>query len=188
MRINCSPKLAVVCLLILFATASSYAQEPAATPAAPAPTTAPSTAPTAPTTPPSTPAAETPAATKTGKGRIYFYRIKQFAGSALEPSVYCDEKELARMDNGRYFAIDLGSGEHTCRMGDKQTGFQLDVKPGEEYYAKITVEMGVWKGHGRLTLLQKEQGAFELKKVQLLSATKVKDRSLVTVYEGSATK
>lgn len=182
MRINCSPKLAVVCLLILFATASSSAQEPA-----PTPTTAPSPT-TAPTTAPSPAAAETPATTKTGKGRIYFYRIKQFAGSALEPSVYCDEKELARMDNGRYFAIDLEPGEHTCRMGDKQTGFELDVKPGEEYYAKITVEMGVWKGHGRLTLLQKEQGAFELKKVQLLSAAKVKDRSLVTVYEGSASK
>ena len=173
-RINCSPKLAVVCLLILFAAASSYAQDPAP---APSPTTAPSPAP-----------AETPSTTKTDKGRIYFYRIKQFAGSALEPSVYCDEKELARMDNGRYFAVDLEPGEHTCRMGDKQTGFTLDVKPGETYYAKITLEVGVWKGHGRLTLLQKEQGAFELKKVQLLSANKVKDRSLVTVYEGSANK
>jgi hypothetical protein len=175
-RINCSPKLAVVCLLILFATASSYAQDPAPTPA-PSPTTAPSPA-----------AAETPATTKTAKGRIYFYRIKQYAGSALEPSVYCDEKELARMDNGRYFAVDLEPGEHTCRMGDKQTGFTFNVKSGEEYYAKVSIEMGFWKGHGRLTLLQKEQGAFELKKVQPLSANKVKDRSLVTVYEGSASK
>ena len=35
------------------------------------------------------------------KATIYFYRIKQFAGSGLEPSVYCDDKELARMENGR---------------------------------------------------------------------------------------
>lgn len=116
---------------------------------------------------------------------IYFYRIKQFAGSALEPSVYCDGKELARMDNGRYFGVTLQPGKHTCSMGDKQTGFEIDAKPGEEYYAKITLDMGFWKGHGRLNLIQKEQGAFELKKVKPLSVGKVKDRSLVTIFEGS---
>jgi hypothetical protein len=161
-----------VCLLVLFATAVCYAQEPA-----PAPVATPSPAP-----------AEATVASNTNKGRIYFYRIKQFTGSALEPSVYCDDKELARMDNGRYFAVDLEPGEHTCRMGDKQTGFAVNVKAGEQYYAKITIEMGFLKGRGRLTLLQKEQGAFELKKVQLLDATKVKDRSLVTVYDGSEAK
>jgi hypothetical protein len=92
------------------------------------------------------------------------------------------------MDNGRYFAVDLEPGEHTCNMGDKQTGFTINVKAGEEYYAKVSLEMGFWKGHGRLTLLQKEQAAFELKKVKPLGVSKVKDRSLVTVYEGSESK
>ena len=115
---------------------------------------------------------------------IYFYRIKQFAGSALEPSVFCDEKELARMDNGRYFGVTLTPGKHVCSMGDKQTGFEIDLKSGEKYYARITIDTGFWKGRGRLTLMQKEQGAFELKKVKLLSADKVKNRSLVTVFEG----
>ena len=116
------------------------------------------------------------------------YRIKQFTGSALEPSVFCDQKELARMDNGRYFVVTLEPGKHTCRMGDKQTGFEIDMKPGDEYYAKITIDMGFLKGRGRLTLLAKEQGAFELKKVQLLGAEKVKDKTLVTGYEGSEKK
>ena len=122
------------------------------------------------------------------KATLYFYRIKQYAGSGLEPSVYCDDKELARMDNGRYFGVTLEPGKHTCRMGDKQTGFELDMKAGEDYYAKVTLEAGFWKGHGRLTLLQKEQGAFEMKKVKLLGADKVKDRSLVTIFEGSDKK
>jgi hypothetical protein len=173
-RINCSPKLVIVCLILLVATAVCHAQEPTATPANT--TTAPARA-----------AAE-PAATKSSKGRIYFYRIKMYAGSALEPSVYCDDKELARMDNGRHFAIDLDPGEHTCRMGDKQTGFVVDLKAGEEYYAKITLDMGLLKGRGRLNLLQKEQGAFELKKTKPLGADKIRDRSLVTVYEGSENK
>ena len=125
------------------------------------------------------------ATTQEPKATIYFYRIKQFAGSALEPSVYCDERELARMDNGRYFGVKLDPGKHTCRMGDKQTGFEIDMKAGEEYYAKVSIEMGFWKGRGRLTLVQKEQGAFEIKKVKPLSAGKVKDRTMVVVYEGS---
>jgi hypothetical protein len=89
------------------------------------------------------------------------------------------------MDNGRYFGVTLEPGKHTCRMGDKQTGFELDMRPGQEYYAKVTLETGFWKGHGRLTLLQNVQGAFEIKKVKLLGADKVKDRSLVTIFEGS---
>jgi len=180
MRINCSPKFAVVCLLVLFAVATSYAQDPTPTPT-PAATTTPTPA-------PSPAAAESTTAAPKTKGRIFFYRIKQYAGSALEPSVYCDDKQLARMDNGRYFAVDLEPGEHTCNMGDKQTGFTINVKAGEEYYAKVSLEMGFWKGHGRLTLLQKEQAAFELKKVKPLGVSKVKDRSLVTVYEGSESK
>ena len=182
-RIPCSPKLAVVCLLILFATVVCHAQDPS-----PSPTPAPAQEAAHAPTPAPSPAAAEPAAAKSTKARIYFYRIKQFTGSALEPSVYCDDKELARMDNGRFFAVDLEPGEHTCRMGDKQTGFTLELKPGEQYYAKITIDMGFLKGRGRLTLLQKEQGAFELKKVQPLDVTKVKDRSLVTVYEGSESK
>jgi len=119
---------------------------------------------------------------------IYFYRIKQFAGSALEPSVYCDDKELARMDNGRYFGVTLAPGKHICSMGDKQTGFEIDVKSGEEYYARITIDTGFWKGRGRLTLMQKEQGAFELKKVKPLGADKVKNRSLVIIFEGNESR
>ena len=92
------------------------------------------------------------------------------------------------MDNGRYFGVRLDPGKHTCRMGDKQTGFEIDAKPGQEYYAKVSLEAGFWKGHGRLTLVQPEQGAFELKKVKPLGADKVKDRTLVTVYEGGEQK
>ena len=130
------------------------------------------------------PASDQPA-TGEAKATIYFYRTKQFAGSGLEPSVFVDDKELARMDNGRYFGVTLEPGKHTFRMGDKQTGFEIDMKAGQEYYARVTIEAGFWKGHGRLTLMQPEQGAFEIKKVQPLGVSKVKNRDLVTIFEGS---
>lgn len=177
-----SPRYSLILVMllasILFSASVCHAQDPAASP-----TPAPATESQAPAT--ETPA---PAMASDAKPKIYFYRIKQFTGSALEPTVYCDEKELARMDNGRYFVVTLEPGKHTCRMGDKQTGFEVDMKAGEEYYAKISIEAGVFKGRGRLTLLAKEQGAFELKKVKPLGADKVKDKTLVTGYEGTEKK
>ncbi|MEN3330885.1 MAG: hypothetical protein V7641_250 [Blastocatellia bacterium] len=129
--------------------------------------------------------ADQPAGAQDSKATLYFYRLKQYAGSALEPTVFCDDKQLARMDNGRYFGVKLDPGKHACNMGDKQTGFELDLKAGQVAYAKISIETGFWKGHGRLTLVQPEQGAFEIKKAKLLGTDKVKDRALVAIYEGS---
>lgn len=185
-------------ILLLSALLSCFAMSVPAQEPTPAPSPAPEVSPSPEVKPeakPATaeaveskPAVATEVKSEGPQPTIYFYRIKQFAGSALEPSVYCDEKELARMDNGRYFGVTLEPGKHTCRMGDKQTGFELDVKPDQIYYAKVGLEMGFWKGHGRLTLMQPEQGAFELKKVKPLGISKVKNRTLVTFYEGSDKK
>jgi hypothetical protein len=175
-------------LLIFTISAASLTLAQTATPQ-PTPSPEASPKPETPTTD-ATPTAggEQVAPAQDAKATIYFYRTKQFAGSALEPSIFCDDKELARMDNGRYFGVKLDPGKHTCRMGDKQTGFELDMKAGQEYYARVTIETGFWKGHGRLTLLQAEQGAFEVKKLKLLGVDKVKNKTLVTIYEGSDKK
>ena len=184
-----------VCLIItslLLSAAFVLAQEAAPSPSPEPPRESksneaqPETATPPAETTPAKPAAEASAAE--AKPTIIFYRIKQFTGSGLEPSVYCDETELARMDNGRYFGVTLSPGKHTCRMGDKQTGFEIDVKADQTYYAKVTIDTGFWKGRGRLNLIQPEQGGFEVKKAKLLGASKVRNRELVTLYEGSERK
>lgn len=186
-------KLSLLAIMLSFSAALVAAQEPtpAPSPAPPSETKPQEAQPETASKPEAAANAEKPAEPATAaepQPTIYFYRIKQFAGSALEPSVYCDEKELARMDNGRYFGVTLTPGKHVCRMGDKQTGFEIEVKGNQPFYAKVSIEVGVWKGHGRLTLIQPEQGGFELKKVKLLGASKVRNRELVTLYEGSEKK
>jgi hypothetical protein len=113
------------------------------------------------------------------------YRYKQFVGSALAPSVYCDEVQLARLENGRYFAVNVDPGQHTFRSNDKQSGIQLDVKPGQEYFIRLEIAAGFMKGHGRLILTAAEQGRYELQSNQLkpLDADKVTDTSRVSVTE-----
>jgi hypothetical protein len=44
--------------------------------------------------------------------RVFFYRYKQLTGFGVSPSVYCDEVQLARMENGRYFVVTLAPGKH----------------------------------------------------------------------------
>jgi hypothetical protein len=121
-----------------------------------------------------TPTAEAPSV-------VYVYRYKQFMGSGLEPSVYSDDVELARMDNGRYFGVTLPPGTHTFRSNDKQSGVVLTTKPGERYFLRIEIASGLMKGHGRLLLVQPEQGAFEITKLKPLGSDKVRDKARVSV-------
>jgi hypothetical protein len=106
---------------------------------------------------------------------VYIYRYKQFVGSALSPSVYCDDTELARMENGRFFAAKLSSGKHTFHSNDKQAGIDVDLKSGQDYYIRVEIAAGMMKGHGRMMLIAPEQGSYEIKKLKPLDSDKVKD-------------
>jgi hypothetical protein len=117
------------------------------------------------------------------KAWVYIYRYKQFVGSALEPSVFCDEAQLARMDNGRYFLIKLDPGPHVFRSNDKQSAIELELKPGQKYYVRVEIAAGFFKGHGRVTLVAPEQGAPEVKKLKVLGADKIVNTQLVVPDE-----
>ena len=120
------------------------------------------------------------ASSNDSKAAVYFYRYKQFVGSALSPSVYCDEGELARIDNGRFFSVKLTPGKHVLRSNDKQSGIEAELKGGQEYYVRVELVPGAMKGHGRLILVQPEQGEYEIKKLKPLDPDKVKNNELVS--------
>ena len=115
------------------------------------------------------------------KATVYIYRLKAFYGSALEPSVYCDEIQLARMDNGRYFTVTVVPGVHTLRSNDKQSGIEMNFKAGQEYFVRVEIATGMWKGHGRVTSVVPEQGSYEVRKLKILGPDKVKDRQMVSL-------
>ena len=198
------PALSILLLVGLFAVA----QQPVTTPETPAPPQAATTpqemppAPAAATTPQQAapaiqqapastekqPAAPSPATLEKlnpTTATVYVYRYKQFVGSALSPSVYCDEVQLARMDNGRYFTVKLAPGKHSFRSNDKQSGLELDLKAGQPYFIRVEIAPGFMKGHGRLIQMTAEQGTYELKSKKLLplEANKSVDSTRVSVEE-----
>ncbi len=125
-----------------------------------------------------------PAPANQSKALVYVYRYKQFVGSALAPSVYCDETQLARMENGRYFTVKVDPGKHIFRSNDAQSGIALEVKAGQEYFIRVEIATGFLKGHGRLILTSAEQGRYEVKyTLRPLDSDKVADTARVSVEE-----
>jgi len=117
------------------------------------------------------------------KATVYLYRYKQFVGAALAPSVYCDDVQLARMENGRYFAVTVDAGKHIFRSNDEQSGIVLQAVAGQQYFIRVDIAAGFMKGHGRLTLMDGQQGTYELTsdKLKPLDASKVVDKDRVSV-------
>ena len=119
------------------------------------------------------------AAASEGQATVYIYRYKQFVGSALSPSVFCDDTELARMENGKFFVVKLAPGKHVFHSNDKQAGIEADLKAGLDYYIRVEIAPGMMKGHGRLISVASEQGSYEIKTLKSLPADKVKDTQRV---------
>lgn len=94
-------------------------------------------------------------------GCLRVYRQRRYAGSALAPSIYIDDAQIARVGNGRRVAIRLTPGPHTIRSDDKSSAISLDVKAGQDYFVRVDEATGFWKGHGKLTLVLAEQGSAE---------------------------
>jgi hypothetical protein len=124
-------------------------------------------------------AAQTPSASNAADAVVYIYRPSKMMGKALEPSVFVDDIELARMDNGRYFALKLKPGKHIIHMTDDKKGYAIDMGPGQTYYFRIGIEMGMWKGHGKITLDDAERAIAEIKKLKFIGQDKIKAPTVV---------
>lgn len=110
---------------------------------------------------------------------VFIYRPSKMMGKALEPSVFVDDTELARMDNGRFFALKLKPGKHIVRMTDDKKGYAIDMGPGQTYFFRIGIEMGMWKGHGKITLDDRDRAIKEIQKLKFIGQDKIKSPAMV---------
>lgn len=124
-------------------------------------------------------AAASAASAPTESGFLHVYRQKRYMGHALAPSIYVDDKQIARVGNGHHVCIRLTPASHQIRSDDKSSAISLDVKAGQEYYIRIDEEPGFWKGHGRLTLVLPEQGSAEYKLEKPIEEDRKFDKELI---------
>ena len=53
-------------------------------------------------------------------------------------------------------------GSHRIYSTDKSTGMELNAKPGETYYVRVDIQVGFSKGHGGVTLVDPQEGKYEV--------------------------
>lgn len=112
---------------------------------------------------------------------VYVYRYKEDGGGG-QP-VFCDERPLAQLDNGRYFLAKLKAGRHAFRSSDKQSGIELDLKAGQKYYIRVELPVVALNPHGRVILVPPEQGGYEVKNLRPVDSRKIKDKQIVVSPE-----
>jgi hypothetical protein len=122
---------------------------------------------------------ETPPVVSNEDAIVYIYRPKSWVGRGLEPSVFIDGTELARMDNGRYFALKMKPGKHIVHMTDDKKGYAIDMGPGQTYFFRIGLEAGMWKGQGKILLDEADRGVKEVKKIKFIGKDKIKAPTIV---------
>jgi len=115
---------------------------------------------------------------------LVLYRPKRFMGSGLTPSVYVDGKQVARLDNGRFFSVKVDPGKHVVESSMKShAGLELDLKPREVTYLEMVILAGNWRGGGRLIPTPAEDAKVAMKKLKPLDSQWVVDKEHVA-FEG----
>ena len=107
------------------------------------------------------PAGSTGAAAEGEEALVVFYRPWRQGGELLNTSVFVDGVEIADLDNECYLPVRVPPGEHAFRSDEEGDAFSLDLAPGSVSYVRIDLVHGVWKGHGRLLLVDPIQGRAE---------------------------
>ena len=110
---------------------------------------------------------------------VFIYRPGKYGGRVLEPSVFVNQTEVARMDNGRYFALRLKPGKYTIRLTDDEKGYTIDVSQSETYFFRIGVDWGMFKGHGTIAPEDRDRAVEEIKNLKFIGQDKIKAPALV---------
>ncbi|MBK7293696.1 MAG: DUF2846 domain-containing protein [Holophagaceae bacterium] len=77
------------------------------------------------------------------------------------PAISVDGTEIGDLNNGTYFIVKIAPGEHKMHADEKKDEFTFTVEAGKTYYFKTEIKMGVWKGHGKISLVDATLGADE---------------------------
>jgi hypothetical protein len=81
---------------------------------------------------------------KEPKARVVVYRVGRFSSKKIKASIYCDDREVAYLANGRFLTLSLSPGKHRIISNDEKTSVSLDAKSGGTYYVRVSLGGGAW--------------------------------------------
>jgi hypothetical protein len=97
---------------------------------------------------------------------VSFCREARYVGWALNTSVLVDRLEIADLDNGTLVHVAVDPGRHEFFSDEERDAIYLETEAGKQYFFRIVLEAGVWKGHGRLVQMPGERGRLECSKLK----------------------
>ena len=96
-------------------------------------------------------------------------------GGMLSPTVTVNGRELVNIGSGTVFVGAFKPGHYVFESNDKNSGTELDLKPGTSVFIKMEIVPGMWRGNGRLTQVAAEQGLFESKRLKPVRLDDIED-------------
>lgn len=126
-------------------------------------------------------ATNAPEVAATTKATMYVYRLRNHRGMFNKISVYIDERELARIENGRFFIVHVDPGRHVVRSVDKASAVTLEMQPGQGYFLRVAIEPTQFTFRFETILVPPEQGWSEIGQAEPNDSKEIKDNELAGV-------
>lgn len=83
--------------------------------------------------------------------QIVFFRSGTLVGGGISCAVHENGAKLSSLPPGHYVILPVTPGPHDYVVASEaKSTFKIDAQPGETYYAKCTVGMGIMAGHPHL--------------------------------------
>lgn len=87
-----------------------------------------------------------------GKGKIVFFRKGGFVGSAISCAVHEKGEKLTSLPPGKFAVLYAEPGIHEYSVKSEATDtLRLEIEPGETYYSKCNIQMGIMAGRPNLS-------------------------------------
>jgi uncharacterized protein DUF2846 len=107
-------------------------------------------------------------APEAGKGQIIFYRPGSMMGMALGCTVHEGPAEVARLGSGKYWVHNAEPGKHVYNTeAENKDVLNLEIEPGETYYVKCKIGMGIMAGRPNLSPSDRAEFAKKAKGMNL---------------------
>ena len=96
---------------------------------------------------------------------LFVYRPRSGKGSIIQFNIHADDSQICRVSNGSYFRIKLFKKGPTSIWArtESRMDLSIDVKPGQIYFLKCSVAMGVMVGEPDFELIDPYNGYQEFK-------------------------
>jgi hypothetical protein len=102
---------------------------------------------------------------------VIIYRSPNDHRRLWAPAAFCDGSKVASLSGGKFVTLSVAPGRHEFRSNNKKRGVAIDAKPGETYYLRVNGGVGISGEYGTLDMVPPEQGRYETKSMDLVSAS-----------------